>query len=215
LFIIVAALEHPTWSMGPKVTIDSATMMNKALEVIEAHWLFGLPADRIDVIVHPRSIVHGLVEFKDGSVIAQIGPPDMRTPIQSALTWPERLAAPGRRMDWAGLAGLEFEPVDHDRFPAVRMARDVLEAGGTAGAIFNAANEAAVDAFLSRRIPFGRIPALVAGALEALPVEPVRDLDDVTRADEAARRHVGDEVARATGGAADPQTTTSGPPRLK
>jgi len=184
------ALAHPTWKMGPKVTIDSASLTNKALEVIEAHWLFGFPADRIGVVVHPQSIVHSFVEFLDGSVLAQLGPSDMRMPIQYALTHPLRPPAPGPTLDLGGLGRLEFEPPDEVRFPALALARRVIEGGGTAGAVFNAANEAAVEAFLDGRIPFGRIGELTADACEALPPQPVAGLADVRRADAAAREHV-------------------------
>ncbi len=191
------ALDHPTWSMGPKVTVDSASMTNKALEVIEAHWLFDMPPERIQVSVHPQSIIHSLVEFVDGSVIGQLSPPDMRSPIQYALTWPRRLPGCAPRMDFTRAMRLEFEPVDPKRFPAVALAFEVVAAGGTAGAVFNAANEAAVEAFLARRIPFGAIAELVAGALEAIPPVPVTSLEDVFAADRAAR----DEVARRLEGA--------------
>lgn len=184
------ALNHPTWNMGPKITIDSASLMNKALEVIEAHWLFGMPSEKIDVIVHPQSIVHSFVEFVDGSVMAQMGPPDMRVPIQYALTWPQRLGGCARKMDWASLRDLHFEPLDHDRFPAIQLAHRVIETGGTAGANFNAANESAVAAFLDGGIPFGMITTLVAGALENVPNQRVRSLDDIFDADGAARRYV-------------------------
>ena len=188
------ALDHPTWNMGQKITIDSATMMNKALEVIEAHWLFGLPADRIDVVVHPQSIVHSFVEFIDGSVIAQLGPPDMRAPIQYALTWPRRRAGCAKQMDWSTLGRLDFEPVDCERFPAVGLAARVISLGGTAGAIFNGANEAAVSAFLGGRIAFPHIVDLVRGALDAVPVGPVETLGDVFEADRAARTFVREDA---------------------
>ena len=184
------ALRHPTWSMGQKVTIDSATMMNKALEIIEAHWLFGLGADRINAIVHPQSIVHSFVEFIDGSVIAQLSPPDMRLPIQFALTWPRRTPRLCKELDWASLSGLEFHAVDGDRFPAVSLASRVIEAGGTAGAILNGANEAAVAAFVAGQIGFAEITRLVEGALNAIAVVPVTTLADVNAADAMARRHV-------------------------
>ncbi len=183
-------LDHPTWAMGPKVTIDSASLMNKALEVIEARWLFGMGPDRIAVVVHPQSIVHSFVEFVDGSVVAQLSPPDMKSPIQYALTWPDRLPGCAPRMDWASAGRLDFEPVDPLRYPALAMAFRVIEAGGTAGAIFNAANEAAVAAFMDRRIPFGEISRLVGDAISSLDPEPVTSLDDVHRADQAARAHV-------------------------
>lgn len=184
------ALRHPTWTMGSKITIDSATMMNKALEVIEAHWLFDLPGERIEVIVHPQSIVHGFVEFDDGSVLAQLSPPDMRLPIQLALAWPERLDGCTTRLDFSALRSLQFEPVDHDRFPAVRLAARVIDRGGTAGAILNAANEEAVAAYLHRAIPFGRITTLTAEALDAIPSTEIHTLADAERADAAARQFV-------------------------
>jgi 1-deoxy-D-xylulose-5-phosphate reductoisomerase len=185
---VEAALNHPTWSMGRKITIDSASLMNKALEVIEAYWLFDAPSDRIDVVVHPQSIIHSFVEFVDGSVIAQMGPPDMRTPIQYALTWPERTAGCSNTMDWAALKSLEFEPVDHQRFPAIALARRVIDEGGAAGAVFNAANEVAVAAYLDQRIAFGDIPRIVQTALDAVRGGPVIELADVLAADAAARR---------------------------
>lgn len=181
------ALDHPTWSMGPKITIDSASLMNKALEVIEAHWLFGLPADQIDVIVHPQSIVHSFVEFIDGSVIAQCGPPDMKTPIQYALTWPDRFEGCGPKIDWPRMGDLEFHQLDHEVFPSVRMALEVIRAGGTSGAIFNAANEVAVEAFLERRIKFSGIFDLVARGLEAIAAGPAASLEDVLDADSRTR----------------------------
>jgi 1-deoxy-D-xylulose-5-phosphate reductoisomerase len=183
-------LDHPTWDMGPKVTVDSASLMNKALEVIEAHWLFDMPADKIAVVVHPQSIVHSFVEFIDGSVVAQLSPPDMKSPIQYALSWPARLDGCARTMDWQTASNLEFEPVDHDRFPALGLAWRVIETGGTAGAIFNAANEVAVAAFLERRTSFGMITSLVERTMNAVEAVPVQDLDDIHRADQAARAEV-------------------------
>jgi 1-deoxy-D-xylulose-5-phosphate reductoisomerase len=191
---VAEALNHPTWNMGPKITIDSATMMNKALEIIEAHWLFGLPSEQIEVIVHPQSIVHSFVEFEDNSVLAQLGPPDMRTPIQYALTWPDRPTGCSRALDWPTLSKLDFEPPDLARFPALRLAYDVVDAGGTAGATFNAANEAAVAAFLDGRIRFGRIVELVAEALAAFPAVPVQSLDCVYDADRQARQYVAGKI---------------------
>ncbi len=182
------ALKHPTWSMGQKITIDSASLMNKALEVIEAHWLFGLPADKIEAIVHPQSIVHSFVEFNDGSTIAQLSPPDMKLPIQCALTWPERTEGCSPTMPWERLRSLDFEQVDHDRFPAIRLAWKVIREGGSRGAVFNAANEVAVASFLRDEIPFLAISEVVAEALEALPARTVRTLDDVLAADAEARR---------------------------
>ena len=181
------ALRHPTWQMGRKITIDSATLMNKALELIEAHWLFGLPAERIEAIVHPQSIVHGFAEFRDGSVMAQLSPPDMKLPIQMALTWPDRHAGATRRLDWTTLRQLDFEPVDHARFPAVHLAHEVIRRGGSAGATLNAANEVAVHAFLAGQIPFGRIAQVVQEALAELPDRPIHALADAETADREAR----------------------------
>ncbi|MEX2215264.1 MAG: 1-deoxy-D-xylulose-5-phosphate reductoisomerase [Phycisphaeraceae bacterium] len=184
------ALKHPTWNMGPKITIDSATMMNKALEIIEAHWLFDLPGEKISVIVHPQSIIHSFVEFEDNSVLAQLGPPDMRTPIQYALTYPDRPPGCSKALDWSILKTLDFEQPDFERFRSLKLAYDVIEAGGTAGAVFNAANEAAVAAFLNRRIRFGRIVELVAEALSAIAPQPADSLDTLWEADRAARAFV-------------------------
>jgi 1-deoxy-D-xylulose-5-phosphate reductoisomerase len=153
------ALKHPTWSMGPKVTIDSATLMNKGLELIEAHHLFGLAPDELDVVVHPQSVVHGLVEFRDGSVVAQLGSPDMRIPIAHCLAWPARMATPAARLDLARIATLSFEQPDEVRFPALALARKALAAGGAAPTVLNAANEIAVREFVGRRLGFGGIPA--------------------------------------------------------
>jgi 1-deoxy-D-xylulose-5-phosphate reductoisomerase len=184
---VAEALAHPTWEMGRKVTIDSASMMNKGLELIEAHWLFGVDADRLDAIVHPQSIVHSFVEFVDGSTIAQLSPPDMRMPIQYAMCHPIRVPGCAPSIDWTTFSDLVFEQVDHDRFPAIGLALDAIRRGGTAGATFNAANETAVEAFLAERIPFGRIGELVAEALADLPVREVTTFDDVEHADAAAR----------------------------
>jgi 1-deoxy-D-xylulose-5-phosphate reductoisomerase len=189
------ALNHPTWRMGRKITIDSATLMNKALEIIEAHWLFGLPAERIEAIVHPQSIVHGFAEFRDGSVMAQLSPPDMKLPIQMALTWPHRHAGVARRLDWRTLSNLQFEPVDHERFPAVRLAQQVIQRGGSAGATLNAANEVAVHAFLAGAIPFGRIAEIVQEAMLELPDRPILSLLDAQAADEAARAFASQRTA--------------------
>jgi len=188
------ALDHPTWSMGRKITIDSATLMNKALEVIEAHHLFGLEADRIRVLIHPESTVHALVEFVDGSVVAQLGPPDMRTPIQYALTWPARRPAPWPRLDLAAMDGLHFETPDTGRFPALRLGFEVVRRGGTAGAVLSAADEVAVEAFLAGRIRFNEIVPLVervlhthleAGGASGFSAEP--DLETILAADAWAR----------------------------
>jgi len=183
------ALAHPTWRMGPKVTIDSASLMNKALELVEAHWLFGLPSERIDAIVHPQSIVHGFVEYLDGSVLAQLSPPDMRTPIQQAMCDPERFDGPSRKLDFAALRSLDFAPIDHDRFPAIGLAHRVIREGGTAGAILNAANEVAVAAFLAGRIGFLEISEVVRETLDSIAPAPLRSLDDAFAADRRAREH--------------------------
>ncbi|MEX0885403.1 MAG: 1-deoxy-D-xylulose-5-phosphate reductoisomerase [Phycisphaeraceae bacterium] len=188
------ALKHPTWQMGRKITIDSATMMNKALEIIEAHWLFELAAERIDVIIHPESIVHSFVEFADHSILAQLGEPDMRGPIQYALTCPDRPAGCGKAMDWSRLSQLNFHAPDAERFPALRLAYDVIRRGGTAGAVLNAANEAAVAAFLERRIRFGRISELAAEALGRVPIAAADSLDGVLEADRAARAFVAQQL---------------------
>jgi len=161
------ALKHPNWSMGPKVTIDSATLMNKGLELIEAHHLFAMEPAGIDVVVHPQSVVHGLVEFRDGSVVAQLGPPDMRIPIAHCLAWPTRIEGPGPRLDLAQIAALTFEAPDLRRFPALALARRALEAGNGAPTVLNAANEVAVAEFIAERLPFPGIPALVEATLEA------------------------------------------------
>jgi 1-deoxy-D-xylulose-5-phosphate reductoisomerase len=185
------ALKHPTWQMGSKITIDSATLANKALEVIEAHHLFGVPYDRIDVVVHPQSIVHSFVEFVDGSVLAQMGVPSMELPILFALTWPERVPDSGVPLfDPVALGGLTFEPVRVNDFPMLALGIGAGRAGGTAPAVFNAANEAAVALFLSGRIRFGEIAVLVRSALEARSVESAESLDRLWAADAAARRHV-------------------------
>lgn len=160
------ALAHPTWEMGAKISIDSATMMNKGLEVIEACWLFDLAPERVEVVVHPQSIVHGMVEYADGSLLAQLGSPDMRTPIASALAWPERMAAPVERLRLTDIARLDFEPPDLQRFPAIRLAREAMQAGGIAPAVLNAANEIAVEAFLADRIGFLDIASGVEQVLE-------------------------------------------------
>lgn len=182
------ALNHPTWRMGAKVTIDSATMFNKALEIIEAAWLFDLPPEKIDVVVHPESIIHSMVEFVDGSVIAQLSPPDMRLPIQYALTYPDRLSGPARRLDLSSKFALNFEPPDLRRFPALRLAYDAAKARGTLGAVLNAANETAVEAFTARKIAFGRIPDVVEATMSAHTVQPAPSMDDLIEADRWSRR---------------------------
>ena len=185
------AVKHPNWSMGAKISIDSATMMNKGLEVIEAHHLFDLESSRIEVVVHPQSVVHGLVYYSDGSVLAQLGSPDMRTPIANTLGWPNRIPAPSPKLDLAKLARLTFEAPDPARFPALRIAREALIAGGGAPTVLNAANEIAVAAFLDKRVGFLDIAAIVERTLEALSGRRIDSLADVYALDAEAR-----EVAR-------------------
>jgi 1-deoxy-D-xylulose-5-phosphate reductoisomerase len=184
------ALRHPTWSMGPKITIDSATMMNKALELIEARWLFGVPADKLAVLVHPQSIVHSLVEFVDGSVMAQLSPPDMRLPIQYALSHPDRRDGPARRFDFTQPLTLDFEPPDPARFPAVRLGHEAAARGGTCGAVLNAANEEAVRGFLAGELRFTDIAEVCARLLEEHPYQADPSLDEVRRLDAWARQEV-------------------------
>lgn len=184
------ALKHPTWSMGPKITIDSATMMNKALEIVEARWLFNMPADRIEVVIHPESIIHSMVAFHDGSIVAQMGSPDMRTPIQYAMTYPRRLTGRGDRLDFSRLERMHFEPPDESRFPSLRLGREVARLGGTAGAAFNAANEAAVDLFRRRQIGFLDIFSRVEDALKRHPFESDPDVATLMKADAWARNEV-------------------------
>ena len=181
------ALAHPNWAMGPKITVDSASMMNKALEVIEARWLFDVPPERILVLVHPQSVIHSMVAFPDGAIIAQMGTPDMRLPILYAMAYPQRLPTGGERLDFARIASLTFEEPDASRFPPLRLAYDVLKAGGTAAAVLNGANEVAVQAFLARRIRFGRIAALVEETMRRVPVTPADSLEAVRAADQDAR----------------------------
>jgi 1-deoxy-D-xylulose-5-phosphate reductoisomerase len=183
-----AACAHPNWVMGRKISVDSASMMNKGLEVIEAHWLFACPPERIQVVVHPQSVIHSLVEYVDGSVLAQLGNPDMRTPIAFALAYPERIDAGVAQLDLFAIGRLDFEAPDSDRFPCLQLAYMALEAGGTAPAILNAANEVAVAAFLDRRLPFLGIPRIIAATLDALPSGPEGSLADVLAADAAARQ---------------------------
>ena len=182
------ACAHPNWEMGRKISVDSATMMNKGLEVIEAHWLFDTPAERIDVVIHPQSIVHSMVEYADGSVLAQMGNPDMRTPIAHALAWPERIESGVSALDLAMSADLAFEHPDLDRFPCLRLAFAALKAGRGTPAVLNAANEVAVAAFLERRLGFRAIADVIAETLDTLPDMTADTLDDVFAADAAARR---------------------------
>ncbi len=184
------AVAHPKWSMGPKISVDSATLMNKGLEVIEAHHLFGMPAERIEVLVHPQSLVHSFVEFVDGSTLAQLGLPDMRTTLAVGLAWPERVASGVAGLDLIAQGGkLQFETPDLDAFPSLRLAFAALQAGGTAPALLNALNEEAVSAFLQGRIGFLDIPALVEDGLAALPTTRAESLDVLQAADQAARRY--------------------------
>jgi 1-deoxy-D-xylulose-5-phosphate reductoisomerase len=185
---VAEALRHPTWAMGGKITIDSATLMNKGLEVIEAHWLFGVPYDRIGVVVHPQSLVHALVTLCDGATLAHLGHPDMRVPIAYALHHPERVEMPVPALDLAAVGALTFEPPDLDAFPCLRLARDAGIAGGTAPCVLNAANEVAVHAFLGGRLGFGGIPAVIETALERVPGRPVHSFETLYAADAEARR---------------------------
>ena len=188
------AMNHPTWKMGGKITIDSATMFNKALELIEACWLFDIPPDKIQIVVHPESVVHSMVEFVDGNVIAQLSPPDMRTPIQYALTYPHRLEGNSRRLDLTRAFSLRFEPPDFERFPALKMAYEVARKGGTAGVVLNAANEAAVEAFTSGKIRFVEISRLVRLTLDKHQVQPHPAVDDLLAADRWARSIVNGQI---------------------
>ena len=189
-----AALQHPTWEMGGKITIDSATLMNKGLEVIEAHWLFGTPYGRIDVVVHPQSIVHALVGLCDGATLAHLGHPDMRVPIAYALHHPDRVDVPVPTLDLAEVGALEFEPPDLDAFPCLRLAREAAEAGGTATCVLNAANEVAVHAFITGRLGFMGIPAVIETTLEQLPARRVHSFDTLYVADADARRIAAEQV---------------------
>jgi 1-deoxy-D-xylulose-5-phosphate reductoisomerase len=191
------AVKHPNWAMGAKISVDSATMMNKGLELIEAYHLFQLGDDRIDIVVHPQSIVHGLVVYRDGSVLAQLGSPDMRTPIAYTLAWPKRMAAPTKRLDLAALAQLTFQAPDDRRFPALRLARAALQQGGGSPTILNAANEIAVHAFLERAIGFLDIARIVERTLETLGTTVLSTLDDVHHYDREARRLAGGFVGNA------------------
>jgi 1-deoxy-D-xylulose-5-phosphate reductoisomerase len=192
------ALQHPTWVMGGKITIDSATLMNKGLELIEAHHLFGTPYDRIDVVVHAQSVVHSYVLLCDGAALAHLGHPDMRVPISYALHYPERVDVPVRPLDLAEVGALTFEPVDTDAFPCLRLAREAAAAGGTAPCVLNAANEVAVHAFLNGRLDFLGIPAVIETALERLPGVPVRAFESLYEADREARTVASELVAART-----------------
>lgn len=184
------ALNHPTWQMGNKITIDSATLMNKGLEVIEAHWLFGLPPEQIHVVIHPQSIIHSMVEFKDGSMKAQLGLPDMKIPIQYALMYPERPPAPYRRLDFSRIREMTFDEPDYERFPSLPLAYRALKMGGTATAVLNAANEVAVKKFLNEEIPFSMIPVMIEEALAAHTPVPKPTFEDIVRVDGQTRQFV-------------------------
>lgn len=191
------ALAHPTWSMGRKISVDSATLANKGLELIEAHWLFGVPYEKIDVVVHPRSIVHSLVRFRDGALLAHLGNPDMRVPISFALGYPDRPALAAEPLDLSKAFDLQFEPVDNETFPLLALARAAGERGGTAPCAYNAANEVAVEAFLGGRIGFLEIAETVAGVLDRIDGAPARDLDDLVDADATARMIAGQRLVPA------------------
>jgi len=181
------AVAHPNWSMGAKISVDSATMMNKGLELIEAFHLFPLPEDKIDILVHPQSVIHSMVEYVDASVLAQLGTPDMRTPIAYALAWPDRMAAPSPRLKLEDIATLTFEAPDPQRFPALRLAREALRTGGSAPTVLNAANEIAVQMFLAKELPFLDIASVVEETLAAMPRQEIATLEDVIAVDRMAR----------------------------
>jgi 1-deoxy-D-xylulose-5-phosphate reductoisomerase len=184
------AVAHPKWNMGAKISVDSATLMNKGLELIEAHYLFGLPSSQIDVLIHPQSVVHSLVEFLDGSVLAQLGSPDMRIPIAYALAWPRRIQTPAEKLDLAAIGQLEFEEPDIVRFPSLRLAREALQAAGSAPIVLNAANEIAVASFLDGRVRFSDIPRLVENALGENRSAPPQAIDEVFEIDRDVRQAV-------------------------
>ena len=184
------AVAHPNWSMGAKISVDSATLMNKGLELIEAHYLFGLPSNQLEVVIHPQSVIHSMVEFVDGSVLAQLGSPDMRIPIAYALAWPARMETPAQRLDLATVGRLDFEVPDLERFPALRLARESLEAGGAAAIVLNAANEVAVSSFLGGHIRFPDIAALVQEALSSASYDAPSSIGDILEIDRATRERV-------------------------
>lgn len=190
------ACAHPNWSMGSKISVDSATLMNKGLELIEACWLFDVRPEQIQVVVHPQSVIHSMAAYSDGSVLAQMGNPDMRTPIAHGLAWPERISAGVEPLDLFAVARLDFEPADEQAFPCLRLAREAMQAGGTAPAILNAANEIAVSAFLERRIGFNAIARLVEEVRDQLEVTPANDLDEVLEADQRGRQTAQSWLAR-------------------
>ena len=194
------ACAHPNWVMGRKISVDSATMMNKGLEVIEAHWLFGVAPDAIDVVIHPQSVVHSMVTYRDGSIIAQLGNPDMRTPIAYGLAYPERINAGVSALDLAAVGKLEFEALDLDRFPCVRLAYEAMRRGGTAPAILNAANEVAVDAFLGERLRFVDIPTVIESVISRASIGQAVTLDEILAADVAARESASSEILAVSAG---------------
>ncbi len=192
------ALAHPNWRMGQRITVDSATLVNKGFEVIEARWLFDVRPDQIDVVIHPQSTIHSMVEYVDGSILAQLGPTDMRMPIQYALTYPERAASNGVELDWTRLRRLDFERVSTRRFPCLRLAREALRKGGAWPCAFNAADEIAVAAFLERKLPFSAIARVIEHVLDETPRIKFGSIDDVLDADREARRKASEEIARLT-----------------
>ncbi|MBI4467190.1 MAG: 1-deoxy-D-xylulose-5-phosphate reductoisomerase [Acidobacteria bacterium] len=183
------ALQHPNWRMGKRITVDSATLMNKGFEIIEARWLFGLRPEKIEVVIHPQSTIHSMVEFVDGSVLAQLAPPDMRLPLQYALTYPERLPSTNHRLNWAELRKLEFRLPDEKKFPCLRLAREALKGGGSWPCVLNAADEVAVEAFLARRLRFPQIPELIERVLETTTPAPLRSIEEVLACDRQARAY--------------------------
>jgi 1-deoxy-D-xylulose-5-phosphate reductoisomerase len=196
---VAQAIAHPNWSMGRKISVDSATMMNKGLELIEAHWLFAIPHSQIDVVVHPQSVVHSMVEFEDGSTLAQLGSPDMRTPIACAMSWPQRIDAAVQKLDWSRVRQLDFEPPDDARFPSLSLARQALQTGGAASAVLNAANEVAVAAFLEARLAFGAIFKVVEETLSTMSCgqsKVPQSLQELLAVDQEARRKAFEIVER-------------------
>jgi len=192
------ACAHPNWVMGRKISVDSATLMNKGLEVIEASWLFGMPAERIDVVIHPQSVIHSMVEFPDGSVLAQLGSPDMRTPVAYALAWPERIDSGAKRLDFAQMSALTFEEPDRTRFPCLRYAYEALQEGGAASSVLNAANESAVEAFLQGRLRFTGIAPTIERVLNDFRPSPPKDIEAVIEIDQLAREHALRAIAART-----------------
>ncbi len=193
------AVAHPNWDMGPKISVDSATMMNKGLELIEACWLFDVAADDVEIVLHPQSIIHSMVAYNDGSVLAQMGNPDMRTPIANALGWPRRIASGVEPLDPVAVSQLEFAAADEQRFPCLRLARQACQQGGTSMVILNAANEVAVESFLQGRIGFTHIPELIEQTMNDLPSQTTDDLDQILQDDRRARDRVGALVRTMTG----------------